>query len=119
MSRRRYFKPPPSDPALEPFDLGLAVLRLNGQVAGHVATTLGSFSTLFSRQMQPWIWYIVIWADGTREHPEEDYPPWTFVREVQSGYFDGPGSVRYEAQWLEEPERTRMWAELGISVDDF
>jgi hypothetical protein len=30
-----------------------------------------------------------------------------------------PGSVRYEAEWLEEPERTRMWEELGLSVDDF
>ena len=119
MARPRFFGAPIPDPALEPFDLGLAVLHLDGQVAGHVATTLGSFATPFSRQMQPWVWDLVIWADGTRKYSEEDYPPWTFVREIRDGYFDGPGSVRYEATWLAEPERTRFWDDLGISLDDF
>lgn len=119
MKRWKYFVPPPPEPTLDPFEDGLAVLRLHGQVAGHVATTLGAFSTLFSRQQQPWVWFIVVWADGTREHSEEDYRPWTFVREMQSGYFDGPDGVRYEAEWLAEPERTHMWDALGLAHDQF
>ena len=111
--------PPPHDPALDPFMWGLAVLRLNGQTAGHLATTLGSFSSLFPRQMRPWVHYIAIWSDGTREPAEEDYPPWTFIREMQDGYFSGPRPVRYEAAWLEEPDRSRMWGELGVSAADF
>lgn len=119
MPRPRFLKAPRPDPTLEPFNLGLAALRLDGQIVGHVATTLGSFSSLFSRQMQHRVWFIVIWTDGTREYAEEDYPPWTFVREIQGGYFDGPGDVRYQTEWLEEPERTQMWTKLRISSSDF
>jgi len=115
----RFFKDPIPDPTLEPFDRGIATLRLDEQVVGHLASILTDFVTPFSRQKQHWVWYIVIWADGTREASEEDYPPWTVVREIQDGYFEGPGDVRYDAEWLGEPARTQMWEAFRLTPSDF
>lgn len=117
MKRRKSLVPPPENPSLTPFDDGVAVLRFDGQVAGHVATTLGYFRTL--RKQQHWVWFVVVWTDGRREQPEEDYFPWTFVTEIQNGYFDAPDGVRYEATWVPEPDRERTWAELGLTHDQF
>lgn len=82
-------RPPEPDPSLDVFRDGVAVLRREGQVAGHVATPVKTFWAPlgFSRRRQWWVWYIVVWADGAREQPGEDYPPWTAVREMQSGTF--------------------------------
>ena len=118
-------KPPTPDPTLDPFRGGVAVLKVDGHVAGHVATTVSTFwSPLsFSRQRQWWVWYIVVWSDGHREPSAEDYPPWGVVREIQSGTFswdeDDARRGTYGGEWLAQAERERMLVELNIGPEDF
>ena len=118
-------RPPEPDPALDPFRGGLAVLRRDGQVAGHVATQVTTFwSPLsFSLRRQWWVWYIVVWADGDRERAQQDYPPWTTVAEMRSGSFtsdeDDQHHGAYTVEWLPEAEREPVLGDLGISQDDF
>ena len=69
------------------------------------------------------VWFIVVWADGDREPRFEDYPPWTTVREIQSGTFtwDEGEAHRgeYTAEWLTDDEREAVRSSLGIRPDDF
>jgi hypothetical protein len=117
-------KAPSPDPMLDPFRQGIAVLRRNGELAGYVATMVGTFwspSHPLSRQW--WIWLTVVWANGDHEPPFEDYPPWTSVREIHSGTFTwDEGDARrgeYTAEWLTEGEREAAWAALGLTPGDF
>lgn len=118
-------KPPIVDPSLDSFCDGMGVLSLNGDPAGHIATTVWTFWSPFSPlRMQWWIWYIVVWSDGTRERSEEDYPPWTAVDEMRQGYFDwepadSSGKIRYDFTWLEPEDAAAVRAELGVTADDF
>lgn len=116
--------PPDPDTSLDPFVDGLGVLSRDGFIAGHVATVRTEFHTLFSRKMQWWIWSLVIWSDGTRERPEEDYPPWTSVTAMKNGYLDvlsqsAARAGRYNVEWLSPDEARAGWAKLGISQADF
>ncbi len=117
-------KPPVPDPAIERFADGMGVLSVGGQPVGHVATHVSEFwspSRAFRRQW--WVWYIVVWSDGTRERSEEDYPPWTAVTEMRSGHLDimspNPRAGRYDFVWLEPEEAASERARLGITADDF
>ncbi|MDO8144055.1 hypothetical protein [Isoptericola sp. 178] len=114
---------PRRDPALEPFDHGTVVLRRDGEVAGHVATTLGTFwSPARPLTIQQCVWFLVVWADGVKEPPFEDYAPWTAVEEIRAGTFaweDGPHRGTYAATWLPRAQGEARWAELGITLDDF
>jgi hypothetical protein len=115
---------PDPDPSLDPFVDGLGVLSRGGVFAGHVATTRGEFRTLFSRKRQWWIWSIVIWADGRRELPEEDYPPWTTVTEMKKGILevfspDETRAGRYDFEWLSAHDAREGWFQLGITHADF
>jgi hypothetical protein len=117
-------RPPRPDPSLDPFRDGIAVLRRDGVVEGHVATTVGTFwspSRPLSRQW--WVWFIVVWSDGDREPPFEDYPPWRTVQDMQRGYLEwaegGQDQQRYDIEWLPETERERVRAELGLRAEDF
>jgi hypothetical protein len=111
------------DPALDIFDRGIAVLRRDDQVAGHVATTLSSmWSPSRPLSRQDWVWLLIVWADGDRERPVEDYPPWSIVREIQAGrltWEDGDHAGVYRVEWVPGDEREAAWRELGISLDDF
>lgn len=117
--------PPVPDAAFEPFDGGVGVLSRDGVRAGHVAFVRGTYHGLLDRQWKWWIWYIVIWEDGTRERSQEDYEPYLAVQEIQAGYLDvdAPANKsmygRYDFVWLprEEAEATR--ARLGIQDSDF
>lgn len=115
-------RPPVPDPTLEPFDDGVGVLTRDGHVAGHVATSLGWFWSPFRPlSKQWWVWLIVVWADGAREPSTEDYPPWTYVSEMQSGYFNWVGESRagrYDFAWLPRGEAERTRAVLGIAPQD-
>ncbi|WP_434161416.1 hypothetical protein [Clavibacter michiganensis] len=121
----RSMLPPVPDAAFEPFDDGVGVLSRDGVRAGHVAFVRGTYHGLFDRQWKWWIWYIVIWEDGTRERSQEDYEPYLAVQEIQAGYLDvdSPANKsmygRYDFVWLprEEAEATR--ARLGIQDSDF
>lgn len=123
--RDAMLKPPEADPALDAFRGGVAALRRDGEVAGHVATTVMTFWApfSFSRRRQWWVWFIVVWANGDREMPDEDYPPWTVVREMQSGTFtweqDDAHRVDYTVEWLPEEARQEALSALRIGPDDF
>ena len=82
-----------------------------------------TFLTPFSRRRQWWVWYIVVWANGERERPDEDYPPWTVVREMQSGTFswdeDDEHRGDYTVEWLPEEARHEVLAALYIRPEDF
>ena len=118
-------KPAKPDPALDPFRGGVAVLRRDGELAGHVATQVGTFWApfSFSRRRQWWVWFIVVWANGDREPLDEDYPPWTVVREMSSGTFsweeDDAHRGEYTVEWLPEEARQKALVALGIRPEDF
>lgn len=133
----RFRRTPRVEPLPEPdfgpeFDLfrnGLAVLLRDGEPVGHVASSLGYFTTRGGRQ--PWVWLVVVWSDGTKEDSVEDYAPWTYVAEMRAGYFewtDGFGRVRdrkhsyvgrYEIEWLPRDCALAERERLGVSLKDF
>ena len=100
-------------------------MRRDGEVAGHVATQVGTFwaPLSFSRRRQWWVWFIVVWADGDREPLDEDYPPWTVVGEMLSGTFsrghDDAHGGSYTVDWLPEEARHETLSALGIRPEDF
>ncbi len=72
--------------------------------------------------MQWWVWYIIIWSDGTRERSTEDYPPWSAVTEMRNGYLDVQGSNRdgrYDFSWLDADEAAAERKRLDITPGDF
>ena len=73
--------------------------------------------------MQDWVWLLVVWADGDRELPLEDYPPWSAVAELRSGVFahdaPGPRHGEYGVERLDPAAAAARWAALGIRVEDF
>ncbi|MDO9398045.1 MAG: hypothetical protein Q7T71_15985 [Herbiconiux sp.] len=112
------------DPALDIFDKGCWELTSeDGQLAGHVSSTLGYFRAPLGRPFvkQDWIWLLVVWADGRREVPLEEYPPFSmgFVGELLEGEFHWSRDRSYSARRLTDAERERIWAELGITEHDF
>lgn len=121
---RGVVKPPRPDPTIDPFVDGLGVLSLDGRPAGHVATTVSEFWSPFSPlRRQWWVWYIVIWPDGTREVSTEDYPPWSAVTEMRNGFLEVQGAGardgRYEFSWLDAGDAAAARARLGVSAEDF
>lgn len=117
-------KPPIPDPTLDIFDGGVGVLTRDGEMAGHVATSRSWFWSPFSPlRKQWWVWYIVVWADGSRERSTEDYPPWSAVKELQDGYLEWTSKHarhgRYEFHWLDRDAATSVRERLGITPEDF
>ena len=88
-NHRDALRPPKPDPALDPFRGGVAVLRRDDLVAGHVATRVTTLwaPLSFSLRRQWWVWYIFVWSNGDRERAQEHYPPWSVAAEMQSGTF--------------------------------
>ena len=125
-----------ADPQLALFDHGLGALRVDGELRGYLASYLGGELPLYPRP-----WFVVVWIDGTREFPFEDYgPKWWTVRELDAGYFDHfepstksegrflgfrtmqskPGPpCRYEFAWLPAAEAATKWQKLGLVDEDF
>lgn len=118
-----WVREPEPDPDVERFRDGLVALHRDGVHAGYVATSLGTFTTLFSRQGQWWVWFIVIFNDGTRHNKIEDYPPWTYVREMLDGHFDWQQSTEdngpFSVEWLPPDEAKRLRDELNVKPEDF
>jgi hypothetical protein len=121
----KIIKPPIPDPALDVFDGGVGVLTRDGELSGHVATSRSWFWSPFSPLRKQWrIWYIVIWADGSRERSAEDYPPWSAVIELSAGYLgwvsrDPVRHGRYDFAWLDSDAAEATLERLGISPGDF
>lgn len=118
-------KPPKPDPALDPFRGGVAVLRRDGEVAGHLATEVKTFWApfSFSRHRQWWVWFIVVWTNGDREPSGEDYPPWTVVREMLAGAFswdeEDVHQGDYAVEWLPQEVARKTRSRLKIEAEDF
>lgn len=115
---------PEPDPDIEQFRDGLVSLHRDGQHAGYVATHVSTFTTLpFFRQKQWWVWLIVAFNDGSRHDMIEDYPPWTYVREMLNGHFDWADSIiddgPFTIEWLPPDEAKRLRAELNIKPEHF
>lgn len=126
------------DPELRAYDHGLGTLSVDGQFKGYLASVVTQM-TFPSRQ--PWPWFVVVWADGTKERPFEDYGPgWWTVRELDAGYLDhwGPSvlkerrllwmripyleagpSCRYDFARLPAEDAAMKWQELGLTDADF
>jgi hypothetical protein len=65
---------------------------------------------------------VVVWANGDRERPLEDYPPWTIVKELQDGrltWDEGDHRGTYSVEWLPADQSRATWSDLGITLDDF
>ena len=124
------------DPGLAAYQHGLGTLRVDGELRGYLASIVGTMQF-----QQPWPWFVVVWIDGTKEFPFEDYgPKWWTVRELDAGYFDhfepstksegrflgfrtmqsklGP-PCRYEFAWLQAAEAATKWQQLGLVDEHF
>lgn len=99
----------------------MGVLTRDGIFAGHIATGRSWFWSPFTPlRQQWWMWYVVIWADGTRERSAEDCPPWSAVTEMQNGFFEWLGSDshrgRYDLHWMEASEATSTRERLAVDA---
>ena len=110
------------DPRLEPFRDAVVELRRDGVVVGHVATTVTQFWSPFSFRRNQCVWFSVIWVDGRRENPVEDYsPPWPTIELLEQGRFvwdRGPHLGEYEAVMLDAEQTALARRALGISHGD-
>jgi len=112
-------KEPKPDPSLTPFHDGLAVLKNGEKVAGHIATSVSKFWSPFSPlARQWWVWSVIVWADGTKERAIEDYPPWSYVKEMQNGKLNW-NNESFDIEWLPSGEAKRVIKELNIKSEDF
>lgn len=123
---------------LRELDHGVGELRVDGVLKGHLASVVGEMR--FPAR-QPWLWFVVIWLDGSREQSFEDYgPKWYTVRGLDTGHFDyhepsvgwektilghryysttrGP-ECSYEFAWLPMDRAAQMWQELGLVDSHF
>lgn len=111
---------------------------IEDRVVGHVASVVREMR-FPSRQR--WLWFPVVWPDGSRGLPFEDYGPgWYTFRELEAGYlvyhFQSMVRVRrlpgrrwysarpeasqtFEVRWLEGDVAACRWLELGLRDEDF
>lgn len=126
------------DPKLRAYDHGVGILSVGGQTKGYLATVVLTMS--FPRG-QPWVWSVIVWADGAKERSFEDYGPgWCTVRELDAGFLDHYGPTvtrerrllglrfvsqrpgpptRYDFARLPADEAAKKWGELGLVDADF
>jgi hypothetical protein len=118
-------KPPAADPSIDPFRDGVGELSRDGEIVGHLASSVSHFRTLFSpRQLQWWVWLVAVWPDGTRERSIEDYPPWSYVDDIKHGFIEcdewrAERRGRYDFRWLPAAEAAATRASLSIQPSDF
>jgi hypothetical protein len=125
-------------PDLSPFDRAVGALSLDGQVVGHLASRV--LEMRFPSR-GPWVWFVVVWLDGSRETKFEDFGPgWFWISELAEGRFDyhaasvvrrgrflgrrcstsTPGApTRFDFAWLEPGTAAQRWLELGLVDTDF
>ena len=75
--------------------------------------------------MQWWVWYVVIWADGSKERSTEVYSPeWNAVNQMKQGFLEWSSGEpardgMYRFKWLNSAEAESGWISLGVTLDDF
>jgi hypothetical protein len=103
------------DEALEPFRDGVAELRQNDAIVGHLATQVEQFWGLGGRQER--VWLLISWSDGRRERIAEDYPPWTSVDELRAGFLRwsvDAQELELKVVWLQGDDARLGWQRYGI-----
>ena len=123
-----------ADPELRAYDHGVGTLSVDGVVEGHLACLVRRIAF---PSRSPWPWFVIVWADGTKEPSFEDYGPgWYTVRELDAGFLDhqGPSVVTkgrwsttyregpprlFDFAWLPRDEAADRWRALGLSDADF
>jgi hypothetical protein len=128
----------PIDPQLRAFDHGVGTLTVDGELRGYLASVVGRI-VFPGRGL--WPWFVIVWLDGTKESPFEDYGPgWYTVRELEAGQLDhfgpsvsvetrilwwkvrgtmpGPPTV-YDFAWLPADEAAVKWRDLDLRDSDF
>lgn len=108
--------PWPHESRLDPFRDAVWKLSRDGEVAAYVTTNVArmrSFPAFWVKREQ--LWYQVHWLDGRRAVLQEDYGPhWYAVAELERGYLDPASDGElYEAERVQEPERSRLWEQYG------
>ncbi len=112
-------KQPKTDPSLAPFHDGVAELKHEGKVVGHIATSVSKFWSPFSPlSLNWWVWSVIVWADGTKEQKLEDYAPWSYVNEMKNGKLEWHGTI-YSIEWLPPSKASAKREELGVHSEDF
>lgn len=128
----------PPDPTFGAYDRGVGTLSIDGELVGYLASRVLEMS--FPSQ-QRWLWFVVVWRDGSREPKFEDYgPAWWVARELDAGRFDHyrPSAtaerrflgMRFETvtrgepavfdfAWLSPESAAKKWHELGLTDADF
>jgi hypothetical protein len=127
------------DPKLRAYDHGVGTLRMDGELKGYLASIVGEMRSIGPGE--PWPWFVVVWADGTKESPFEDHgPKWLTVRELDAGWFEHYGqgarktrrffgklfvtttrglTCRFDFDWLPVDEAADRWKELKLVDADF
>jgi hypothetical protein len=131
-------RPGSAPPDIPSFDRAVGTLSRNGEVVGHLASRV--LEMAFPSR-QPWVWFVLVWLDGTRELKFEDFGPgWFTIRELEDGRFDhhgptivsakrilrikyqigmaGPPMV-FEYDKLPPAIAAQRWEELGLVDADF
>jgi hypothetical protein len=112
-------KDPKPDPSLAPFHDGLAELKREGAVVGHIATSVSTFWSPFSPlSRQWWVWSVIVWSNGKKEPALEDYPSWSYVADMKNGKFQWE-NTSFDVEWLPRSEARRLREKLNIKAEDF
>ena len=105
----------PDPETISLLDHGVAELRAEGEVVGHLASTIetgwGSAHP-FSKQL--FLWYLVTLNDGS-QYVIEDYPPYATLPDLIAGRLNREhrDGEPYEVNWLER-DREGAWARFGM-----
>jgi hypothetical protein len=128
----------PLDSTFSVYQRGVGTLSVDGTVVGHLASRVLDMSF---PSRQPWLWFIIVWLDGSREQKFEDYGPrWWTVRQLDAGRFEHhlpsrveerrflglrfvatiPGDpVVFDFERLAPAAAAQKWCELGLTDHDF
>ena len=128
----------PADPSLRSYHRAVWALSVDGEPYGHVACVV--LEMTWPRRT-PWLWFLVVWSDGRRELPFEDYgPEWYALREIDAGFLDYhlPSTSaeqrllwrrvsankhgaprRFALEKLSGEVAARRWDELALKDEDF
>ena len=110
---------PKPDPDLAPFNEGLAMLKHDGKVVGHIATSVSKFwSPCSPLSLQWWVWSVIVWKDGTKERAIEDYAPWSYVNEMKNGKLSW-NNTSFDIEWLPVDKAKQLYKKLNIQSVDF
>lgn len=128
----------PAYASLPEYHRAVWTVSVEGELRGHLACVV---LEMVWPPRAPWLWFLVIWLDGRRELPFEDYGPgWYTLREVDAGFLDHHlpsvtveqrllwrrtvaqergAPQRFELEKLSAEAAARRWDELGLADDQF